>query len=258
MAARLADAHPFRAVAGDRQPVGERRFFVGRFHAGQVENFVVIRRVRGRGRFRLGRAIGPDCGRRAGQRRGAQGVAHFLFQRGAHLGVGQFLPVDHAEHEIDRLVIRREGHQYAAIENVRPALVDEFGLEADRRGIGDDLEIMVGQPRHERAGGHVIDIGDRSFDLAFLPQGGAEIHDRRVFETRAEIEQDAVGAEIVQFFRCEILDRGQGAVAQQRGPIIIGPHLHPPFVGHHHQRRVDRGVFAMVDVVPVVGDIESP
>ena len=215
MAARFADAHPFRTVAGKRKPVGKRRFFVWRFHAGQVERFLLVLRChwRGFGHWRRGGAVGPDRRGRAWQWGRAQGVPHFLLQSGAHLAVRQFLPIDHAKHEIDRLVIGREGHQDAAIQDVRPTLVDEFGFESDRRGIGDDLEIMVGQPGDERAGGDIVDIGDRPLNLAFLPQRGAEIDHRGIIEAHAEIEQDAVRAKILQLVRRQILDRRQGAIA---------------------------------------------
>ena len=68
------------------------------------------------------------------------------------------LPVDDAVDEVDRVAVRREGHQDAAIADGLAALVLELGLEADRRAVGDDLHVMVGQARQQRAARHV---GDR-------------------------------------------------------------------------------------------------
>src|SRR3546814_4552692 len=66
-------------------------------------------------------------------------------------------PVDDAVDEIDRVLVGRKRHQDTAIARGVAARADEFGLEADRRAIGDDLKIMIGEPRQQRAARHLGD-----------------------------------------------------------------------------------------------------
>ena len=117
---------------------------------------------------------------------------------------------------------------------------------------------MVGQTRQQRPRRHIVDIVDRAFDLAFLAQRRSQIDDGGIFEAGAEIQQHAVGAEILKLFGRQILDRGQGPVAKQRGPVIIGAHLHTALVGADRRRRFDRGVIAAVEIILVVGDVMPP
>ena len=117
---------------------------------------------------------------------------------------------------------------------------------------------MIGQARQQRTGRNIGDMADRPLDLAFLTQGGAEIDDCRILDAGGEIEQHAIGAEIVHLIGRKILDQGQGAIAQQRRPIIIGAHLHAPFLISHGERTVDRGITGIFEIVLVVGDVMPP
>ena len=117
--------------------------------------------------LRIG-AVGPHR-HRCGQRRcAAQRLLDRQLQLFGLIGSDRFLPVDDAHDEIDGVVVGREGQQDAAIHDRRAAIVDELGLEADRRAVGDDLEIMVGQPRQQRPARHLADMGDRCVERAFL------------------------------------------------------------------------------------------
>src|SRR3546814_12338897 len=69
---------------------------------------------------------------------------------------------DLPEDEVDRLAVGREGEQDAAVHDRRAAVVHELGLEIDRRAAGDDLKIMVGQPRQQRPAGGLADRPDRT------------------------------------------------------------------------------------------------
>src|SRR3546814_2297431 len=71
------------------------------------------------------------------------------------IGGRGFLPVDHAHDEIDRVVVGRKGQQYAAIHDLDAAIALILGLEADWGAVGDDLQIMVGQPRQLRTPGNL-------------------------------------------------------------------------------------------------------
>ena len=155
----------------------------------------------------IDRAVGP-CGKRAfGARRigqGGQRLVDFEQQIVGGLLVGQFLPVDHPEDEIDGVVVAGKRQQDAAIHDRDAALVDEFGLEADRCLVGDDLQMVIGDARQQRASGNVGQLGDRARSAAFDCELVAEKHDRRILDAAGEIEQHAVGAEIGQVGR----DRG--------------------------------------------------
>jgi hypothetical protein len=91
------------------------------------------------------------------------------------------------------------------------------------------------------------DAGDRSYGLvvsalvpykrvdlaigaALLGEDRAKIADRRVLDPAGEVQQHAVGAEIREILGFQILDRREGAVAQQACPMVIGAHLHAAFV----------------------------
>ena len=63
-----------------------------------------------------------------------------------------------------------------------------------------------------------------------------------------EREAEAVGdlCTEVGAIEVEILDRRIGAVGKQRRPMIIGAHLHPPFVDTDSRRRIDRAIVLIV------------
>ena len=65
---------------------------------------------------------------------------------------------------------------------------------------------------------------------ALLAQRPPEKGDARVVQPGGEIEQDGVLAEIGDRGRVEVLDRRIGPALQQRHPMIIGAHMHPPLV----------------------------
>ena len=169
--------------------------------------------------------------------------------------VGQFFPVDHAVDEIDRLVVARERQENAAIQDRLAALVHEFRFEADRRLIGENLHVVVGDPRKQRPAGHVVQLADVAMRAAFFRKRLAKEVDRRVFYSAAEVEQDAVGAEIGQVMGLEIADCGKVPVSQQAGPVIVGAHLHAALVlADGGRRRLATGfVFTRIVFVGVVG-----
>ena len=67
---------------------------------------------------------------------------------------------------------------------VSPRWIIELGLEADRRAVGDDLHIMVGQARQQRAAGDVGDGAHVVVKPAFVADRGADIGDRRIVARR--------------------------------------------------------------------------
>src|SRR3546814_10710652 len=67
----------------------------------------------------------------------------------------------------------------------------------------------------------------------------ADIGEARIFDPGGEIEQHRISPEIGAL-QIEILDRGISAVGEQRGPVIIGPDLHPPLIDADRRGRVDR------------------
>src|SRR3546814_18618190 len=95
----------------------------------------------------------------------------------------------------DRIAVGGERDQDAAVHGVEAALADEFGLEADRRAIGNDLEIMVGQPGQQRAARYVGDGPDLAVKVAFLAQRPADERHGRVLAAGGETEQHAVWTE---------------------------------------------------------------
>src|SRR3546814_17264208 len=82
-------------------------------------------------------------------------------------------PVDDAVDEIDSVLVGRKRHQDTAIARGVAARADEFGLEAERRAIGDDFKIMIGEARKQRASRPLGDAGDRGLENAFIAQRAA-------------------------------------------------------------------------------------
>jgi len=121
------------------------------------------------------------------------------------------------------------------------ARADELGLEADRRAVGDDLEIVIGQARQQGAAGHLGDMGDRSVESGLLAQRAAEEANRGIVDALGEIEQHAVRAEVHDVVRIEILDRRIGAAVEQRDPVVVGAHVHAALVGADRQRAIVYG-----------------
>ena len=89
---------------------------------------------------------------------------------------------------------------------------------------------MIGDPRQQRARGHIGERMDFAVGPAFTGELFAEELDRRVFDPAGEIEQHAVRPEIGQRVGIEFLNRGKVAVVEQAGPMVVGAHLHAPFV----------------------------
>jgi hypothetical protein len=206
------------------------------------------------------RAVGPDRDVGLQRRRGLGDRAHcgveFGGERRLRLGVDHLLPVDHAVDEVDRGAVRRERHQDAAIERRAPAGADELGLEADRRAIGDDLEIMVGQPRQQRSARHLGDASHRAVERALLAQRPSEIRDRRILGAAGEIEQHAVRPEVGDPGRLEILYIGIGPRLQQRHPVIVRADMHATLVAAEIEHLVrHRGIDRIVDGDPVIVEI---
>src|SRR3546814_16392294 len=88
-----------------------------------------------------------------------------------------------------------------------------------------------------------------SSDLLVDPRLGAkriaDIGEARIFDPGGEIEQHRISPEIGAL-QIEILDRGISAVGEQRGPVIIGPDLHPPLIDADRRGRVDRPILLVV------------
>ena len=156
-----------------------------------------------------------------------------------NLDLNHVLPVDHAVDEVDLVAVGGERHQNAAIHCRYAAMALIFGLEADRRAVGDDLQIMIGQPRQHRARGYVLDRMDIVRKPALFAKGAAEITDDGIVGATGKIEQHAVDAK-VGVIRIEIVDRGIGTPLKQRYPVIIGANMHAAFIGTDHRRRFDR------------------
>ena len=166
-------------------------------------------------------------------------------------GADNFFPVDHAINEIDRVIVGRQWHQNAAIHRVVTRRIDEFGFEADRRTIGDDLKIMVGQPRQQRPCRHIGNRQRLFVETAFMVQFDTEIRDCRIFGAACEIEQHAIGAEISQFFRVQVLDRRQGATVKQRHPVIVSAHVHASLIASDRSGRIN-GIIVFIRLIPVI------
>ena len=119
---------------------------------------------------------------------------------------------------------------------------------------------MIGNAREQRAARHVGE--SRQFllaDVAFARELVAQIGDAGVFDPAAEIQQHAVGAEIGKLLGFEVLDRRKVAVFQQARPMVVGAHLHAPFVladrGGRRQMSgnlVDRLVAVVLGERPVI------
>ena len=127
------------------------------------------------------------------------------------------------------------------------ALIDEFGFETDRRLVGDDLHVVIGDSRKQRARRDIGQGIDLAFGAAFFGQLGTKIGHRGIFDPGGEIKQDTVRAKIGEIFGIEILDRGEIARIEQAGPMIVGPHLHAPLV------LADRAGRGFVQIVIIIG-----
>ena len=110
-------------------------------------------------------------------------------------------------------------------------LIVEFGLEPDRRAIGDDLQIMIGQPRQQRTPGHLIDMLDVVGNVTFAADRGADVRCRRVDRIGGEIEQHAMVGKGGNVTGLEILDRRIVAAFEQGRPVIVGAHVHAALIG---------------------------
>ena len=100
----------------------------------------------------------------------------FKQQRIGGLLVSQFLPVDHPVEVVDRLVVGRKWQQDTAIEDRAAALVDEFRLEPDRRLVGDDLEVVIGDTPGQGTGSPDPRCPDRNAAAPNDPQSLAGFH----------------------------------------------------------------------------------
>ena len=165
--------------------------------------------------------------------------------------VGHFLPVDHAVDEIDRLVVARIGQQDPAIEHRYAARIDEFGLEADRRLVGEDLHVMVGDPAQYRTSGYLRQQRGSAVEIAFIRQFGADEADHWVVDIVSQVEQHRIGAEIAQLFGVEVGNMWEVEITEQAGPVVVGAHLHAALVlSDRRGRRIELGV-GLLDIVVV-------
>ena len=163
--------------------------------------------------------------------------------------VGELLPVDDAVDEVDRVVVAGKRQQDPAIEDRLAALVDEFRLETDRRLIRQDLHVVVGDPAQQRPGRDIVQLGHvRRIGVAFLGQLGAEVGNAGIFDPGREIEQHRIGPEIGQGVGIEVLDRGEVAIFQQAGPMIVGAHLHAALVRADRCGRIFAPGLVLVDI----------
>ncbi len=145
--------------------------------------------------------------------------------------VGNFLPVDHAIDEIDRLAVARIGQQDPAVQQGGTACPDEFRLEPDRRLVGKDLQVMVGNPAQHRASGHCRkQRGACARQPGFAGQLAPHETQLRVVDVAGQVEQDRIGAEIGQRVGIEVGDQRQVEFAEQACPVIISPHLHAALI----------------------------
>ena len=110
--------------------------------------------------------------------------------------IGQFFPVHHAEHGVDRLVIGGIGQQDAAIEHGDPMQVHELRFETDRRLIRENLQVMVGDAAEQRAARHVRKLRNARVDTAFAGEHRTKEGDGGILDTLGEIQQHAVRPEI--------------------------------------------------------------
>ena len=179
----------------------------------------------------------------------AQRLADFEQQLVRRRLVGHLFPIDDAVDEVDRLVVARIGQQYAAVEHGRSAIVHEFCLEADRRLIGEDLHVMVGNPAKHGAARYIRQADDQLVMATLVGQIRADILHGRVLDPVGEVEQHGIGAEVVEPVGLQIVDVGIVAIAEQAGPMVVGAHLHAPLILANGRRRgLDIGI-VLVDVI---------
>ena len=181
-------------------------------------------------------------------------LVEFEQQRIGGFLVGHLLPVDHAVDVIDRAIVARIGQQDAAIEQAGAGGVLEFGFESDRRLIGEDLHVMIGDAAQHRAARHARQLVERGAVAAFGAQFLADIGEPRIVHVVGQVEQQRMRSEIARRGGIEIVDVGKGAVAQQAGPVVVGAHLHAAFVladrrGQRFETGAVIGDIAVVEVV---------
>src|SRR5204863_5239690 len=114
--------------------------------------------------------------------------------------------------------------------NRATTLVDELRLEADRRAVGDDLHVMVGEPRQERTARDIGNGLDVVADAAFLADRSSNIWSCRIVAAFGKIEQDRMRPEILDAVGFQVLDRRIVPPFEQRTPVIIGPPMHSALV----------------------------
>ena len=151
--------------------------------------------------------------------------------------VRQFFPVDDAIDEVDRFIVARIWQQDAAIQHGAAALVDEFRLETDRRLVGDDLHVMVGDAAQQGSCRNIRKLRDFVFRAAFPGQFRTQILDRGIVHAVREIEQHRMGPEIIEAVGFEVFDGRIVAIAQQAGPVIVRAHLHAAVILAYRRRR---------------------
>ena len=247
--------------------IGQRHFLVGRGGAGGEAGEIGVFERGDRVRFLMRGRIRPIGDRIGNARGGFLGDLVVEFELGIELErlidleqqlvggqlVGHFLPVDHAIDEVDRLVVAREGQQDPAIEDRHPGVVDELGLEPDRRLIGEDLHVVIGDAAQQRARRHVGKPGDdHAIRVAFRRELFAKEAHRRIVDTEGEIEQHRMRAEIGEIAGIKILNAGEHVFAEQARPMVVGAHLHAALVLADGMRRELAGASRLGAVVLAV------
>ena len=124
--------------------------------------------------------------------------------------IGHFFPVDHAVDEINRIVIGGKWHQDAPVHRVIAPVIDELSLKPNRRAVGDDLKIMVGQPRQQRTAGDFACADQFGWKIAFIADCRTKIGQGRVFKAAGEIKQHTVCRKIGNAGGVKILNRWIG------------------------------------------------
>ena len=71
----------------------------------------------------------------------------------------------------------------------------------------------------------------------------------RIVHSVGEIEQDRIGAEILDRVRIQRVDRRKGLIAELACPEIISAHLHPPLVLPHRAGRGEVEIFIVFAIV---------
>ena len=145
------------------------------------------------------------------------------------------------------------------------ALIDEFGLEPDRRAVGDDLQIMIGQSRQQGSARHLGDLLDVLGQAALEADRGADVRCGGVALAGGEVEQHAIRREVGDAARIEILDRRIIATIEQRNPIVIGTDVHAALVGPDRagdvvigRHGLDRGRVIFARIVRITVHATSP